>query len=131
VGSDDHLLPTVGAVTETPPLISPKAISDALTALGTYAEPPTDAQLAAAELAEGRAALVARLSNALYGSALAHVMTAEIAVAQTGADRGYRDQAWLATGADGEGIAILLHYTACGWRPRWRQSVIGFRWIWA
>jgi hypothetical protein len=48
--------------------ISPKALSDALAALGAYAEPPTEAQLAA-EMAEGRAALVARLSNALYGSA--------------------------------------------------------------
>ena len=108
-------LPTVGAVTETaqaPPLISPKAVSDALAALGAYAEPPTGAQLAAAELAEGRTALVTRLSNALYGSALAHVMTAEIAVAQAGSDTGYRHEAWRAAGADGEGIMILLHYTA-------------------
>ena len=75
---------------QAPQDISPKALSDALAALGAYAQPPTDAQLAAAELREGRAGLVARLSNALYGSALAHVMTAEIAVAQTGSDTGYR-----------------------------------------
>lgn len=103
------------AVTETAgaaPTISPKSLSDALAALGTYAEPPTDAQLAAAERAEGRDALVARLANALYGSALARVMTADIAVAQTGSDVGYRHEAWQAAGADGEGIAILLHYTA-------------------
>jgi 3-dehydroquinate dehydratase len=75
-------MPTVGAVTEAPPLISPKALSDALAALGAYAEPPTAAQLAAAEFAQGRTGLVTQLSNALYGSALAHVMTAELAVAQ-------------------------------------------------
>jgi hypothetical protein len=56
--------------------------------------------------------LVTRLSNALYGSALAHVMTAEIAVAQSGSDTGYRHEAWQAARATGEGIAILLHYTA-------------------
>ena len=57
---------TVCGVTETSegiPSISVKALSDALAALGAYAEPPSDAQLAAAELAEGRAALVARLSS--------------------------------------------------------------------
>jgi hypothetical protein len=80
--SGDRLMPTVGAVTEAPPLISPKALSDALAALGAYAEPPTAAQLAAAEFAQGRTGLVTQLSNALYGSALAHVMTAELAVAQ-------------------------------------------------
>lgn len=108
-------MPTVGAVTGTgqaPPLISPKALSDALAALGAYAEPPTDAQLAAAELAEGQTGLVARLSNALYGSALTHVMTAEVAVAAGGSDTGYRHEAWRAAGADAEGIMILLHYTA-------------------
>jgi hypothetical protein len=112
---DDRALPTVSAVTETPqapPSISPKALSDALAALGAYAEAPTDAQLAAAEIAEGKAGLVARLSNALYGSALAHVMTAEIEAAQTGSDTGYRHEAWRAAGATGEGVAILLHYTA-------------------
>jgi hypothetical protein len=109
------VLPTVGAVTDTPqapPLISPKALSDALAALGVYAQVPAEGQLAAAELAEGRTGLVARLSNALYGSALAHVMTAELAVAQAGSDTGYRHEAWRAAGADGEGIMILLHYTA-------------------
>src|SRR6266851_2783541 len=56
--SRDRLLPTLCVVTETAeavPPISPKALSDALAALGAYAEPPTDAQLAAAERAEGRA----------------------------------------------------------------------------
>ena len=109
------VLPTVSAVTDTPqapPLICPKALSDALAALGAYAQPPTEGQLAAPELAEGWTELVARLSNALYGSALAHVMTAELAVAQAGSDTGYRHEAWRAAGADGEGIMILLHYTA-------------------
>ena len=84
----DRLLPTLCVVTETAeavPPISAKALSDALAALGAYAEPPTDAQLAAAERAEGRAGLAARLANALYGSALAHVMTAEVVAEQ--ADR--------------------------------------------
>lgn len=93
-------------------MISPKALSDALAALGTYAEPPTDEQLSAAEDAVGREALVARLSNALYGSALAHVMTAEIAASQAGAENRYRVEAWKAAGATGEGTAILLRYTA-------------------
>jgi hypothetical protein len=93
-------------------VISPKAVSDALAALGAYAEVPTDAQLAAAELAEGRPALVARLSNALYGCALAHVMAAEVAAHDAGVAGGYRAQAWQAAGATTEGIAILLHYTA-------------------
>ena len=52
------------------------------------------AQLAAAEPAENQTRLVARLSNALYGSALAHVMTAEVAVARIGSDTGYRHEAW-------------------------------------
>jgi transposase len=91
---------------------SPRELSDALSVLGAYAEPPTDEQLAAAELNEGQAALAARLANALYGSALAHVMTAEVAAANAGVDRGYRGEAWRAAGADGEGTAILSHYTA-------------------
>jgi hypothetical protein len=107
----------VCVVTETdtaqgPPAISPKALSEALAALGAYAEPPTDAQLAAAELAEGKQALVARLSNALYGSVLAQVMTAEVAAERAGVGGGYRGEAWKAAGATAEGIAILLHYTA-------------------
>jgi len=107
-----RLLPTVGVVTETPPTISPKAVSDALAALGVYAEPPTDAQLVATERAEGREALMARLSNALYGCALAHLMTAEVAAEQASVSQGYRGESWRATAADAAGIAILLHYTA-------------------
>jgi hypothetical protein len=45
-------------------------------AFGAYAKRPTDEDLAAAERAEERPALTARLTNALYGPALAHV-TAE------------------------------------------------------
>lgn len=102
-------------VTEIPADVrraSPREFSAALSALGAYAEPPTGAQLAAAELDEGRAALAARLANALYGSALAHVMTAEIIAADAGVHSGYRGEAWQAAGADGEGTTILLHYTA-------------------
>ena len=56
--------------------------------------------------------MVARLASALYGSALAHVMTAEVAAEQAGAGGSYRREAWRAAGATGEGTAILLHYTA-------------------
>ena len=94
------------------PAISPTALCDALSALGAFDQAPTASQLAEAELAEGREALVARLSNALYGSALAHVMTAEVAASAAGVDPGYRTEAWRAAGADGEGAGILLHYTA-------------------
>jgi len=90
-------------VTETAeavPPISAKALSYALAALGAYAEPPTEAQLAAAERAEGRAGLAARLANALYGSALAHVMTAEVAAQQAGEGGGYRAEAWRAARRD-------------------------------
>lgn len=74
-------------------MISPKSLSDALAALGAYAEPPTDGQLAAAERTEGREALVERLANALYGSALARVMTAEIAAEESGSEVGRRHEA--------------------------------------
>lgn len=105
----------MGAVTETPPgppVISPRALSDALAALGAYAEAPTAAQLAAAELAEGRAALTARLANALHGAALAHVMTAEYVASEAKARSPHRRETWTGGVADTEGIAILLHYTA-------------------
>jgi D-alanyl-D-alanine carboxypeptidase len=60
-----------------PETVSLRSLSDALAALGAYAEPPTDADMAAAIEAEGKEALTARLANALYGVALTHVMTAE------------------------------------------------------
>lgn len=97
---------------EQPPVISPRMLSDALAALGAYTEPPTPQALAAAEQREGTAALTARLANALYGSALAHVMTAEYTAAQSQPGTGHRGQAWQAAGASPEGIAILLHYSA-------------------
>lgn len=103
-------------MTQPPPpdeaVISPKALSDALAALGTYAQAPTDAQLAAAEAREGTPALTVRLANALYGAALGHVMTAEVAAADAGVDGGYRVETWRAAGATGEGVAILQHYAA-------------------
>jgi hypothetical protein len=102
-------------MTETPtppPVISPKALSDALAALGAYSEPPSAAQLAAAELAQGRAGLGAQLANALYGSALAHVMTCEYTAASARVGTGYRQEAWRAACADNESVLILLHYAA-------------------
>jgi hypothetical protein len=86
-------------------------LSDALAALGTYAEPPSEQALATAQAREGTAAFTARLANALYGSALAHVLTAEMAAAEAGAPS-HRGEAWKATGGDPEGTIILLHYTA-------------------
>ena len=87
-------------------------MSDALAALGAYAEPPSTAQLASAELAHDRAGLTTQLANALYGSALAYVMTCEYTAASTGVDTGYRHEAWRSAGADNEGVLILLHYSA-------------------
>jgi hypothetical protein len=52
------------------------------------------------------------MANALYGSALAHVMTAEVAASQDGVSNGYRSEAGRAAGATPEGTAVLLHYTA-------------------
>lgn len=103
------------AVSDTPPappVVSPKALSDALAALGAYTEAPSAAQLAAAELANGREGLSAQLSNALYGSALAHVMSCQVAAADADVATSYRHEAWRAAGADNEGILTLLHYTA-------------------
>lgn len=93
------------------PSPSIRSLSQALTALGAYADDPTDVELAAAEQNEGEPALRARLSNALYGNALARVLDAEVtATDQQGGN--YRRDAWAAAGADGEGVLILQHYTA-------------------
>jgi hypothetical protein len=97
---------------ERPPLIPARMLSDALAALGAYAEPPTEQALAAAAEREGTVGLTVRLANALYGSALAHVMTAEVTASQDGVSNRYRTEAWRAAGATPEGTAILLHYTA-------------------
>ena len=43
--------------------------------------------------------LAVQLANALYGSALAHVMTAEVAAEQAGVGGGYRGEAWRAAGS--------------------------------
>lgn len=102
----------VSASSEQAPLIPFVMLSDALAALGVYDEPPTREQLAAAEADEGTAALSARLANALYGSALAHVMSAEYAASTAEVSTGCRAAAWQAAGATPEGTAILLHYSA-------------------
>jgi hypothetical protein len=91
---------------------TPQELAAALTALGTFNTPPSDQELAEAERVEGTSALTARLANALYGSALAHVMIAETRAFDEGDSTGYRHEAWKAAGADSEGIAILLHYNA-------------------
>ncbi|MBA8827808.1 hypothetical protein FHX42_005215 [Saccharopolyspora lacisalsi] len=87
-------------------------LSGALAALGAYAEEPTAQRLAIAEHNEGTAELSARLANALYGTAWARVLHTEVAAHDAGVDNRYRAEAWQAAGADAEGVAILLHYTA-------------------
>ena len=104
-------------------------LSDALLALGAYAEAPSEADLVAAQAREG-AGLGARLANALYGCALAQVMSAEVAASTTGTGTGYRVAAWEATGGDPEGTAILLHYTAMRLASDLQQSTGGSRSIW-
>ena len=86
-------------------------LSDALVALHAYDQPPSDADLAVAEAREG-AGLSARLANALYGCALAHVMSAAVIAAASPTSTGYRAAAWQATGGNPEGAAILLHYAS-------------------
>jgi hypothetical protein len=102
----------MSAIPELPPLIPAKMLSDALAALGAYAEAPSEEDLARAQAAEGTVALTVRLANALYGSALAHVMSTEYTESASGVPGGYRSAAWQAAGADAEGTAILLHYAA-------------------
>lgn len=97
---------------QLPPLIPAKMLSDALDALGTYDQAPSAEDLARAQAAEGTVALTVRLANALYGSALAHVMSTEYTASAAEVPAGYRAAAWQAAGATGEGTAILLHYTA-------------------
>lgn len=89
-----------------------RSLSQALTALGAYAEEPTDAELATAEQREGEPALRARLSNALYGNALARTLDAEVTATDQQGSGNYRRDAWAAAGADNEGVLILQHYTA-------------------
>jgi hypothetical protein len=102
----------MSATPDQPPLIPVKLLSDALAALGVYAEPPTEQDLVEAQEREGTVALTARLANALYGSALAQVMGTESTASAAGVSTGYRAAAWQAAGASPEGTAILLHYTA-------------------
>jgi hypothetical protein len=63
-------VPGVTSIQPQPPLIGMQKLSDALAAIGAYAEAPTEQDLAAAVEAEGTVALTARLANALYGCAL-------------------------------------------------------------
>lgn len=100
------------SVVNQPETVSVRALSDALAVLGAYAEPPTDAEMATAIEAEGKEALTARLANALYGVALAHVLSAEYIATEAGTGDGYRAEAWRAAGATSEGTAMLLHYSS-------------------
>lgn len=56
--------------------------------------------------------MAARLSNALYGAALARALQSEVAANGQQGSGNYRRDAWAAAGADNEGVLILLHYTA-------------------
>lgn len=87
-------------------------LSDALAALGAYAEPPSEAEIADIEARDGVTDLRLRLANALYGSALAHVATSEQAALEEGIRQLHRNETWRACGATGEGSTIMLHYIA-------------------
>jgi hypothetical protein len=57
----------MSAMPAPPQLIPAKILSDALAALGAYAEPPTEQELTQAQADEGGVALTVRLANALPG----------------------------------------------------------------
>ena len=100
-------------VVEQPsPAVTVRMFADALTALGTWSSPPNERDLDTAIATFGAATLAARLANALYGSAVAHVMFAETEAVAAGATSLPRGEAWTAAGADTIGAAALLNYQA-------------------
>jgi hypothetical protein len=108
-----------------------RALSDALAALGAYAEPPTDADMTAAIEAEGKEALTARLANALYGVALTHVMTAEYAAVE--AEPGGGGTAATRGGPPARPVKAprcCCTTPRCGWLPICGPSAIDSRSIW-
>ena len=97
---------------------SVESISDALTALGVYAQIPSpdDLQRQATE-AGGEPVLRAALANALYGAAIGTGMLAEAHMLQDcdGTERQLglaRHQALRASGATGPGLVAVMHWQA-------------------
>ncbi|MCO6011557.1 hypothetical protein NE236_42065 [Actinoallomurus purpureus] len=100
-----------------PPAPTAASISAALAALGAYAKPPTDTELAAqAEAAGGEHVLAAVLANALYGAAIGAGMLAEGHMLAKGAGAREmtlaRNQVIKASGAAGPGVTGMLHWQA-------------------
>lgn len=97
------------------PAPSAADFSAALTALGSYAQPPTDAELQQqAQAVGGEQVLAAILSNALYGASIGAGMLAEghmLAQGAGGKELGLaRQQVLKASGADGPGVMGMLHW---------------------
>ncbi|QXJ25900.1 hypothetical protein AGRA3207_007469 [Actinomadura graeca] len=102
---------------QAPPVVSAASVSAALAALGAYAKPPTDAELAAqADAVGGEHVLAAMLANALYGAAIGAGMMAEGRMIEIeGNDRALplgRQQVLKASGATGPGVTGMLHWQA-------------------
>lgn len=97
------------------PAPSAADFSAALTALGSYAQPPTDDELQQqAQAVGGEHVLAAILANALYGASIGAGMLAEghmLAQGAGGEELGLaRQQVIKASGADGPGVMGALHW---------------------
>ncbi|MFG2408805.1 DUF6245 family protein [Streptomyces brevispora] len=92
-------------------------ISAAMAALGIYARPPTDGELAEqARSVGGEHVFAAVLANALYGAAIGTGMLTEGYMLEAGAGAREmalaRQQVIRASGADGLGVVGALHWQA-------------------
>ncbi|MFJ2278802.1 DUF6245 family protein [Streptomyces sp. NPDC087866] len=97
------------------PAPSAASISAAMTALGVYAQPPTDAELGEqARSVGGEHVLAAVLANALYGASIGAGMLAEGHMLAQGAGGPEmtlaRQQVIKASGAEGPGVVGALHW---------------------
>jgi hypothetical protein len=97
------------------PAPSAADFSAALTALGSYAQPPTPEELEQqAQAVGGEHVLAAILSNALYGASIGAGMLAEghmLAQGAGGKELGLaRQQVLKASGAEGPGVMGMLHW---------------------
>ncbi|MFH8294941.1 DUF6245 family protein [Streptomyces sp. NPDC018059] len=97
------------------PAPSAASISAAMTALGVYAQPPTDAELdEQARSVGGEHVLAAVLANALYGASIGAGMLAEghmLAKGAGGQEMSLaRQQVIKASGAEGPGVVGALHW---------------------
>ncbi|MEV7681498.1 DUF6245 family protein [Streptomyces sp. NPDC088341] len=106
-------IPHQGQAVEPAP--SSASISAAMTALGVYAQPPTDAELEdQARSVGGEHVLAAVLANALYGASIGAGMLAEGHMLAKGAGAQEmtlaRQQVIKASGAEGPGVVGALHW---------------------